>query len=145
MTRLRKHFSQALLSIHRSSSNYSQHTSTDTTATTDEESIAYRRAAEDLTSLDTGIIETIAHAFPQYGITYSTPVPEELREKLVAIVKTFILPRAPWEINLSSRIVETSKEFVNGGPMPCGTLDDAKNEVIDLLYSNVYIRYQQLH
>ncbi|KAI9481916.1 hypothetical protein BX667DRAFT_9253 [Coemansia mojavensis] len=144
MSRLRKHFSHALLSIRRSSSNSSQTTSITTDVTADEESITYKRAAEDLTSLDTGIVETIEHAFPQYGIAYSTPVPEELREKLVAIVKTFILPGAPWEINVSSRIIEASQEFANGGTMPCGALDDAKNEVIDLLYSNVYIRYQQL-
>ncbi|KAJ2313621.1 hypothetical protein IWW54_001406 [Coemansia sp. RSA 2705] len=100
-------------------------------------------ATTDLVSLDVGIVETIGHAFPQYGASYSTPVSDSLRDKVDAVVNTFILPDSPWEINLSSRLVEQSQEFVDGGPMPCGLLDEIKNEVVDLLYSNVYIRYRQ--
>ncbi|KAJ2721433.1 hypothetical protein H4S00_002975, partial [Coemansia sp. D1744] len=99
----------------------------------------------DLTSIDTGIVETIEHEFPQYGASYATPVPEDLRDKLVAIVKTFILPDSPLEINLSSQIVAQSQAFVAGEPMACGVLDEIKNEVIDMLYSNVYIRYCESH
>ncbi|KAJ2370667.1 hypothetical protein H4S01_000155 [Coemansia sp. RSA 2610] len=125
-----------------SSRSSRQHESLANGASTETSSI-YVHVAADLVSLDVGIVETIGHAFPQYGASYSTPVPDSLRDKVNAVVNTFILPGSPWEINLSSRLVEQSQEFVGGSPMPCGLLDEIKNEVVDLLYSNVYIRYRQ--
>ncbi|KAJ2162932.1 hypothetical protein GGF46_000315 [Coemansia sp. RSA 552] len=94
-------------------------------------------------NLDTGIVEIIGHAFPGYGSGYTTPVPEAVRARLEAVARTFILPRAPWEINASGGIVASMQRFVGGERIACGVLDEAKNEVVDLLYANVYIRYCQ--
>ncbi|KAJ2329113.1 hypothetical protein IWW51_000797 [Coemansia sp. RSA 2702] len=144
ISRLLERVNMALPIFNQVSSSRSsrQHESLANGASTETSSI-YVHVAADLVSLDVGIVETIGHAFPQYGASYSTPVPDSLRDKVNAVVNTFILPGSPWEINLSSRLVEQSQEFVGGSPMPCGLLDEIKNEVVDLLYSNVYIRYRQ--
>ncbi|KAI8326474.1 hypothetical protein GQ54DRAFT_307470 [Martensiomyces pterosporus] len=96
-----------------------------------------------LASLAVGIAESMAHAFPHLGITSGTLVSENLRIPLSAIIRTFILPESPLAINTSSNVVASSRKYLTGGQVAFGLLDGVKDEIVSLLYSNVYLRYRQ--
>lgn len=92
-------------------------------------------------SLTTGIVDTIGYICPQVPpITANTLIPEPLHRKLNAIVQTFLLPESPLAINIGSSIIEAAR---SPETMTYGHLDSAANEVIDMLYNNVYLRYRQ--
>ncbi|KAI9502142.1 hypothetical protein BX070DRAFT_226821 [Coemansia spiralis] len=105
--------------------------------TTDENAHAYLRC------IDTGIVETIALAFPSMNITNKTLVPDNLRCHLDAIIKTFILVGSALEINTTADTILKAKAYLDGDKFDFGTLDSIKIQVLELLYSNVYIRFYQ--
>ncbi|KAJ2461506.1 hypothetical protein GGF42_000147 [Coemansia sp. RSA 2424] len=97
-----------------------------------------------LQSLTTGITKTMEQAFPEQDIGGYTEFPESMREPLCALINTFILPESPLAINVNSSVVGAAREYLDGGAIAYAVVDQACREVIDLLYSNVYVRYRQL-
>ncbi|KAJ1959547.1 hypothetical protein GGI12_004280 [Dipsacomyces acuminosporus] len=83
----------------------------------------------------------MSRAFPDQGINSFTAVSENLREHLTAIINTFVLPEAPLAINIPSSMVNATRAYLAGGQLTFGMIDRVKDHVVDLLYSNVYIRY----
>ncbi|KAJ1829209.1 hypothetical protein LPJ56_000554 [Coemansia sp. RSA 2599] len=91
-----------------------------------------------------GIVDMLRQAFPSSGVDKSTAVAEHLRPKLCEILKTFILPDSPLELNVDARIVLSAKNYIKGGgSFSYHEIDEIKEVVIDLLYSNVYVRFRQ--
>ncbi|KAI8326473.1 hypothetical protein GQ54DRAFT_307469 [Martensiomyces pterosporus] len=96
-----------------------------------------------LTSLTVGVSGTMVYYFPDMTIDSSTPVSENLRDSLNSTIKTFTLPESPFAINASSCVVDTAHAYLAGGQFTFGSLDKIKDEVVDLLYLNVYLRYRE--
>ncbi|KAJ1995865.1 hypothetical protein GGI25_000259 [Coemansia spiralis] len=96
-----------------------------------------------LQCFNVGIVDTMAYAFPEMNITSETTVPDSLHCQLVAIIRTYILPDSPLEINTNAEVVLISQAYIDGGQMSFGTLDSIRDQVVELLYSNVYIRLYQ--
>ncbi|KAJ1902444.1 hypothetical protein LPJ66_000055 [Kickxella alabastrina] len=88
-----------------------------------------------------GIVDTMKQVYPDKSIDGSTMVVESLRPKLDAIISTFILPNSPLELNIDSHIIDASKSYIKGGQIPYDLIDQAKDQMVELLYSNVYIRF----
>ncbi|KAJ1879390.1 hypothetical protein LPJ57_002863 [Coemansia sp. RSA 486] len=89
------------------------------------------------------IVDMLKQAFPDSDIDESTTVSERLRSKLCEIIKTFILPNSPLELNIDARIVRSARSYMKGGVFSYHQIDEIKETVIDLLYSNVYVRFRQ--
>ncbi|KAJ1947672.1 hypothetical protein GGF37_000255 [Kickxella alabastrina] len=88
-----------------------------------------------------GIADTIKQVYPDKSIDGSTMVAESLRPKLDAIISTFILSNSPLELNIDPHIIDTSKLYIKGGQIPYDLIDQAKGQIVELLHSNVYIRF----
>ncbi|KAJ2045262.1 hypothetical protein H4S04_005747, partial [Coemansia sp. S16] len=99
--------------------------------------------SENLASLSSSISATMAHAFPEYSISDDTLISERLRCVLKTVVRTFMLPESPLAINVPHAVVCTFRDYLLGGPATFGMMEQVKEEVVNLLYSNVYIRYRQ--
>ncbi|KAJ2313620.1 hypothetical protein IWW54_001405 [Coemansia sp. RSA 2705] len=89
------------------------------------------------------IVESLQQAFPTKGFDRSTPAPERLRSTLSAIIKTFILPESLLAINATDDVVAACRSYLTGDDIALGILDSAKDQVLDLLYTNVYLRFRQ--
>ncbi|KAJ2329112.1 hypothetical protein H4S02_003278 [Coemansia sp. RSA 2611] len=94
-------------------------------------------------SYSKGIVESLQQAFPTKGFDGSTHVPERLRSTLLAIIKTFILPESLLAINATDDVVAACRSYLRGDELALGILDSAKDQVLDLLYTNVYLRFRQ--
>ncbi|KAJ2163206.1 hypothetical protein GGF46_000136 [Coemansia sp. RSA 552] len=99
-----------------------------------------RGANHDLSSRSTGIVDALQHAAPNAGFDGSTLVPEEHRHVLGAVIRTFILPDSVLAVNTSGSVLSACQKYLAGDQLVLGTLDKAKDEVLELLYSNVYQR-----
>ncbi|KAJ2317964.1 hypothetical protein IWW52_002828 [Coemansia sp. RSA 2704] len=88
-------------------------------------------------------VESLQQAFPTKGFDRSTPAPERLRSTLSAIIKTFILPESLLAINATDDVVAACRSYLTGDDIALGILDSAKDQVLDLLYTNVYLRFRQ--
>ncbi|KAJ2391267.1 hypothetical protein H4S02_001425, partial [Coemansia sp. RSA 2611] len=66
-----------------------------------------------------------------------------LRSTLSAIIKTFILPESLLAINATDDVVAACRSYLTGDDIALGILDSAKDQVLDLLYTNVYLRFRQ--
>ncbi|KAJ2054770.1 hypothetical protein GGI17_006800 [Coemansia sp. S146] len=97
-----------------------------------------------LQSLTTGIAKTMAQAFPDQGISGCTEFAESLREPLCALIDTFVLPESPLALNVPGNIVGAARSYLGGGTITYSIIDQVGGEAINLLYSNVYVRYHQL-
>ncbi|KAJ2642034.1 hypothetical protein GGF44_001851 [Coemansia sp. RSA 1694] len=99
--------------------------------------------SDNLASLSSSITATMTRAFPEYDISDDTLISERLRDVLKTIVRTFMLPESPLAINVPHAIVSSFRAYLLGSPATFGMVERVKEEVINLLYSNVYIRYRQ--
>ncbi|KAJ2583521.1 hypothetical protein GGH95_000953 [Coemansia sp. RSA 1836] len=100
--------------------------------------------SDNLASLSSSITATMTRAFPEYDISDDTLISERLRDVLKTIVRTFMLPESPLAINVPHAIVSSFRAYLLGSPATFGMVERVKEEVINLLYSNVYIRYRQV-
>ncbi|KAJ2114606.1 hypothetical protein IW146_002966 [Coemansia sp. RSA 922] len=103
----------------------------------------HSQTSANLRSLTTGIAKTMAQAFPDQGIGGHTEFAESLREPLCALINTFVLPESPLALNVASNIVSAARSYLGGGAITYSTIDQVVGEAINLLYSNVYVRYHQ--
>ncbi|KAJ2908630.1 hypothetical protein GGI21_002693, partial [Coemansia aciculifera] len=92
--------------------------------------------SENLASLSPSIAATMAHAFPDSTISKNTLIPERLRCVLQTIVRTFLLPESPLAINVPHTTVCSFRDYLLSGPATFGMIEKAKEEAVDLLYSN---------
>ncbi|KAJ2349891.1 hypothetical protein GGH91_000548 [Coemansia sp. RSA 2671] len=102
------------------------------------------QTSANLKNLAAGIAKTMAQAFPDQGISRDTEFSESLREPLSALIDTFILPESSLALNVPGNIVRAARSYLGGGTLSYSTIDQVGAEAINLLYSNVYVRYRQL-
>ncbi|ORX70447.1 hypothetical protein DL89DRAFT_256664 [Linderina pennispora] len=67
-----------------------------------------------LTDITTGIVQTMAKAFPRLVIDDSTTISERIREPVSAILTTFILPESSLAINTSSQVIRVAQDYLDG-------------------------------
>ncbi|KAJ1950695.1 hypothetical protein FBU59_000561 [Linderina macrospora] len=93
------------------------------------------------TSAVHGIFETVAAQYPQKRITKSTQFPGAVVKRVNAFIGAYIRPEAGMAVNLPGTLVDEILHAQESGDMSIAMLDQAKNETIRLLYTDVYVRY----
>ena len=103
-----------------------------------EESLLYTN----LTPINQGLLETLIQKYPSLNITsQNTPIPSEIQSLLFSFVRNYILPDSSFAVNITSGSIKFAKSCLENGIAEWDMLDQARDEILNLLYQNVYPRY----
>ncbi|KAJ2816665.1 hypothetical protein IWW50_006419 [Coemansia erecta] len=91
------------------------------------------------------ILETARAAYPQYDLNEATPFPVASMDKLVAIFSVFVNSSSYTAVSLPSAMVLRLRERLGKSQLTITILDEIKDEVINMLYFDVFTRYSKKH
>ncbi|KAI8322139.1 hypothetical protein GQ54DRAFT_324289 [Martensiomyces pterosporus] len=96
-----------------------------------------------MTSAMVSILDTVrqAAAHPQQMPDERTPLPPVLVDKLATIFSVYIDPNSYASINAPPIMVRRIKDRMNRGQVCLTILDEVKDEVLFMLYADVFTRY----
>ncbi|KAJ2887091.1 hypothetical protein FB639_001436 [Coemansia asiatica] len=89
------------------------------------------------------ILETAKAVYPQYNLNEMTPFPVAAMDKLVAIFSVFVNSNSYTAVNLPSGMVLRIREKLGKSELTLTILDEIKEEVLNMLYFDVFTRYSK--
>ncbi|KAJ1852127.1 hypothetical protein LPJ73_002886 [Coemansia sp. RSA 2703] len=89
------------------------------------------------------ILETARAVYPQHEFSESTPFPVASMDKLIAIFSVFINSNSYTAITLPSSMVLRLRDRLGSHQLTLIILDEIKEEVLNMLYFDVYTRYSR--
>ncbi|OMJ23581.1 hypothetical protein AYI70_g2172 [Smittium culicis] len=87
------------------------------------------------------ITSAIERLYPSYEIFPTTPIPKELHSLFLSFFNVFIEPESELKVDIHMSIIDEILEIVNSKEMFLGIFDDAREEVLELLYFGVFPRF----
>ncbi|KAJ1958840.1 hypothetical protein EC988_000059 [Linderina pennispora] len=93
------------------------------------------------TSATISILETAKAMYSHYDISESTLFPSVVVDKLVTVFSVYINSQSPMALNLPQAMRQRIQERLDNNEMSLTILDEAKDEVLLMLYADVYTRY----
>ncbi|KAJ2027326.1 hypothetical protein IWW57_002657 [Coemansia sp. S610] len=87
------------------------------------------------------ILETARAVYPQYDLNEATPFPVASMDKLVAIFSVFVNSNSYTAVSLPSAMVLRIRERLGRSHLTLTILDEIKDEVLNMLYYDVFTRY----
>ncbi|KAJ2706239.1 hypothetical protein FB645_001755 [Coemansia sp. IMI 203386] len=87
------------------------------------------------------ILDTARAVYPQYNFNETTPFPVAAMDKLVGIFSVFINSHSYTAVNLPAAMVLRLREKLAGSNLTLTILDEIKDEVLNMLYYDVFTRY----
>ncbi|KAJ2724441.1 hypothetical protein GGI07_001953 [Coemansia sp. Benny D115] len=87
------------------------------------------------------ILETAKAVYPQYDLNELTPFPVAAMDKLVAIFSVFVNSNSYTAVSLPSAMVLRIREKLGKSQLTLIILDEIKDEVLNMLYFDVFTRY----
>ncbi|KAJ2755424.1 hypothetical protein GGI19_001666 [Coemansia pectinata] len=87
------------------------------------------------------ILETALAVYPQYDLSEVTPFPVASMDKLVAIFSVFVNSNSYTAVSLPSSMVLRIRERLGRSQLTLTILDEIKDEVLNMLYYDVFTRY----
>ncbi|KAJ2814042.1 hypothetical protein H4S07_000211 [Coemansia furcata] len=87
------------------------------------------------------ILETARAVYPQYDLSEVTPFPVASMDKLVAIFSVFVNSNSYTAVSLPSAMVLRIRERLGRSQLTLTILDEIKDEVLNMLYYDVFTRY----
>ncbi|KAI9499768.1 hypothetical protein BX070DRAFT_218015 [Coemansia spiralis] len=87
------------------------------------------------------ILETARAVYPQYDLSEVTPFPVAAMDKLVAIFSVFVNSNSYTAVSLPSAMVLRIREKLGKSQLTLTILDEIKDEVLNMLYFDVFTRY----
>ncbi|KAJ2083785.1 hypothetical protein H4R24_000556 [Coemansia sp. RSA 988] len=89
------------------------------------------------------ILETACAAYPQYELSELTPFPVAAMDKLVALFSVFINSSSTTAVSLPSAMVLRIRERLGRSQLTLVILDEIKDEILNMLYFDVFTRYSR--
>ncbi|KAJ2223380.1 hypothetical protein H4R99_001017 [Coemansia sp. RSA 1722] len=89
------------------------------------------------------ILETAKAVYPQYNLNEQTPFPVAAMDKLVAIFSVFVNSSSYTAVSLPSGMVLRIREKLGKSELSLTILDEIKEEVLNMLYFDVFTRYSK--
>ncbi|KAJ2483004.1 hypothetical protein IWW56_000687 [Coemansia sp. RSA 2131] len=93
------------------------------------------------TSPTVSILETARAVYPQYDMNDATPFPVAAMDKLVAIFSVFVNSNSYTAVSLPSAMVLRLRERLGKSQLTVTILDEIKDEILNMLYFDVFTRY----
>ncbi|KAJ1722676.1 hypothetical protein LPJ53_002934 [Coemansia erecta] len=87
------------------------------------------------------ILDTAKVVYPQYEFNENTPFPVASMDKLVAIFSVFINSNSYTSVNLPAAMVFRLRDRLGTHQLTLTILDEIKDEVLNMLYLDVFTRY----
>ncbi|KAJ1661786.1 hypothetical protein IW140_006429 [Coemansia sp. RSA 1813] len=87
------------------------------------------------------ILETARAVYPQYDLSEVTPFPVASMDKLVAMFSVFINSNSYTAVSLPSAMVLRIRERLGRSQLTLTIFDEIKDEVLNMLYFDVFTRY----
>ncbi|KAJ1931334.1 hypothetical protein FBU59_006745, partial [Linderina macrospora] len=88
------------------------------------------------------ILEAAKLAFPTYRLSPATMFPAAVQDRFVLFVSKFIRPESLMTVNIPGAIIQDIYAHLNQRQLTLTILDCAKDEVVNLLYTDVYVRFR---
>ncbi|KAJ1960320.1 hypothetical protein GGI12_003865 [Dipsacomyces acuminosporus] len=92
-------------------------------------------------SVTVGILEAAKEIYPDRGFNHATMFPPALMDTLVMIFSTYINSSSPTAVNVPQIMIRRIQEKLNKNQLYLTILDDVKDEVLYMLYLNVFTRF----
>ncbi|KAJ2449414.1 hypothetical protein GGF42_004778 [Coemansia sp. RSA 2424] len=89
------------------------------------------------------ILETARAVYPQYDLSEITPFPVASMDKLVAIFSVFVNSNSYTAVNLPPSMVVRIRDRLGRSELTLTILDEIKDEVLNMLYYDVFTRYSK--
>ncbi|KAJ2897409.1 hypothetical protein IWW38_001736 [Coemansia aciculifera] len=89
------------------------------------------------------ILETARVVYPQHELADNTPFPVASMDKLVAIFSVFVNSNSYTAVSLPSSMVARTREKLGRSQLTLTILDEIKDEVLNMLYYDVFTRYSK--
>ncbi|KAJ2786839.1 hypothetical protein GGI15_001201 [Coemansia interrupta] len=89
------------------------------------------------------ILETAKAVYPQYDFNENTPFPVASMDKLIAIFSVFINSNSYTAVTLPPSMVLRLRDRLGTHQLTLTILDEIKDEVLNMLYFDVYTRYSK--
>ncbi|ORX73730.1 hypothetical protein DL89DRAFT_299119 [Linderina pennispora] len=90
------------------------------------------------------ILEAVQVYYPNLDIDESTVFPSAAMDMLVSIFSVYLNPRSPMGLNVSQVVMSRVQEHLYQDIIPLTILDEIKEEVMHMLYADIYTRYCRL-
>ncbi|KAJ2741660.1 hypothetical protein GGI20_005030 [Coemansia sp. BCRC 34301] len=87
------------------------------------------------------ILETARAVYPQYDLSDITPFPVASMDKLVAIFSVFVNSNSYTAVSLPSSMVARIRDRLGKSQLTLTILDEIRDEVLNMLYYDVFTRY----
>ncbi|KAJ2546012.1 hypothetical protein EV175_005754 [Coemansia sp. RSA 1933] len=87
------------------------------------------------------ILETARAVYPQYDLSEVTPFPVAAMDKLVAMFSVFVNSSSHTAVSLPSAMVLRIREQLGRSQLTLTIFDEIKDEVLNMLYFDVFTRY----
>ncbi|KAJ1956911.1 hypothetical protein GGI12_005179, partial [Dipsacomyces acuminosporus] len=88
-----------------------------------------------------GILEAAKEIYPDRGFNHTTTFPPALMDTLVMIFSTYINSSSPTAVNVPQAMIRRIQEKLNKTQLHLTILDEVKDEVLYMLYLNVFTRF----
>ncbi|KAI8323389.1 hypothetical protein GQ54DRAFT_296815 [Martensiomyces pterosporus] len=103
--------------------------------------VANARSLNLQTNATVSILDTARAVYPQYRLTERTTFPSALMDKLVTIFSVYINSSSYTAVNVPPIMVRRIREKLSRREMYLTILDEVKDEVLFMLYADVYTRF----
>ncbi|OMH86115.1 hypothetical protein AX774_g346 [Zancudomyces culisetae] len=90
------------------------------------------------------ICGSLEYLFPSANIYSTTPAPRELHQLFKSFCSVFIDPNSDLVVNIHGSIIDEIIQQISDGEITLGVFDDAREEILDMLYFGVFPRYLDL-
>ncbi|KAJ2520736.1 hypothetical protein GGI11_001785 [Coemansia sp. RSA 2049] len=87
------------------------------------------------------ILDTARAVYPQYDLSEVTPFPVASLDKLVVMLSVFVNSNSYTAVNLPSAMVLRIRERLGRSQLTLTIFDEIKDEVLNMLYFDVFTRY----
>ncbi|KAJ1672913.1 hypothetical protein EV182_006242 [Spiromyces aspiralis] len=88
------------------------------------------------------LLETLKQQYPKLHLTADAPIPDTIQMLMLEFVRGYIDPSSELAVNLDSKTANEALEVIRSGErLGWDLLETAKDQVLELIYYNVYIPY----
>ncbi|ORX73084.1 hypothetical protein DL89DRAFT_87753 [Linderina pennispora] len=95
------------------------------------------------TGISVSILETAKAAYPQHEFAENTQFPTTVLDRLVRIFSIYLNLNSYMALNVPSVMVRKIQDQLDRKQMSLPILDEVKDEVLFMLYTDVFTRYQR--
>ncbi|KAJ1948845.1 hypothetical protein EC988_005006, partial [Linderina pennispora] len=94
------------------------------------------------TSITVGILDTRKSAYPGRNTSEETQFPEALKDKVSSTFAIYIHSKSYMAVNVLQSMVRKIKEYLWTHEITLSILDEVRDEVLFILYADIYTSYR---